>query len=135
MYFFLVPFVTYILAQGIKTTLIWFKEEEITWQAFYRAGGMPSVHSATVISMLVTVFLEKGLGSTDFLIAFVLGGIVIYDAMGVRWAASQQARAINKLNRQIYGEGKEKNLTESLGHTFTEVVGGIILGTIIGLIF
>jgi len=67
----------------------------------------------------------------------VLALIVMYDAAGVRRAAGQQAKILNKIvdtwGKEDY-KLTEKRLKELLGHTPKEVVVGAILGVIIGLI-
>ena len=65
-----------------------------------------------------------------------LAMVVMYDAMGVRRAAGEQAEAINELREKISEDQVEedpfpewgKPLREALGHKPTEVISGAILG-------
>lgn len=101
------------------------------------AGGMPSAHSAMVCALFVGVMHRCGAESPEFALAFVLAAVVIYDAMGVRRAAGEQARVVNKLVEIAEKNGSEitqKGLKESLGHTPMEVLGGIMLGILIALL-
>ncbi|MGL5513211.1 MAG: divergent PAP2 family protein [Sporomusa sp.] len=97
------------------------------------AGGMPSSHTALVVSLAVGIALKEGLESDLLAIAVILAGIVMYDAAGVRRAAGKQAKVINKLVREMrvnhkIGDGRLKEL---LGHTPLEVLGGAVHGTLI----
>jgi hypothetical protein len=79
---------------------------------------------------------DAGFQSVAFAIAFTLAAIVMYDAMGVRRAAGEQAEAINELREKISEDQVEedpfpewgKPLREALGHKPTEVISGAILG-------
>ena len=71
-----------------------------------------------------------------FALAFMIAMVVMYDAMGVRRAAGEQAEAINELREKISEDQVEedpfpewgKPLREALGHKPTEVISGAILG-------
>ena len=67
----------------------------------------------------------------------MLALIVMYDAAGVRRAAGQQAKILNKIVEE-WGKASysdtEKKLKELLGHTPVEVLAGAILGIVIALI-
>ena len=72
--------------------------------------------------------------------AFGLACVVIYDAMGVRRAAGEQAKMINMLTDELMKnynkEGKVVNqLKELLGHTPLEVLAGCALGITIAMMF
>lgn len=131
--------VSWAIAQLIKTCLHTVKFKTFYAQRLVGAGGMPSSHTSMVISALIAVGRKDGVGSTVFALMFIVGAIVIYDAMGVRRAAGLHAREINKLKESVTqkeenGKPLEKKLQEYLGHTPLEVVGGAIVGVIIGLI-
>jgi acid phosphatase family membrane protein YuiD len=62
--------------------------------------------------------------------------VVIYDAMGVRRAAGEQAKVINRMVDIMEKEGSEiteKDLKEYLGHTPIEVLAGLLLGILVSL--
>ncbi|MCD7800694.1 MAG: divergent PAP2 family protein [Ruminococcus sp.] len=134
--------VSWAVAQLIKTFLHTIKFKTFYAQRLVGAGGMPSSHTSMVISVLIAVGRKDGTGSTVFALMFILGAIVIYDAMGVRRAAGLHAREINRIKEsftQTDEDGKplifkEKKLQEYLGHTPLEVVGGAIVGIVIGLV-
>lgn len=62
----------------------------------------------------------------------------MYDAMGVRRAAGEQAKVLNKmLEKQPDDENKieqQTELKEFLGHTPLQVLAGALLGILIAMI-
>ena len=122
-YPFLIPLVvgflceaTKIVSEGIRTG---------NWhEGIFRAGGMPSTHSAFVTSLLILVWVKDGLESTQFAIAAVFAIIVFYDAMNSRRAIGQQAQILNRLQ-------KLEHLVERVGHSGREVLGGIVFGGLV----
>ncbi len=129
-------FSAWALAQIIKVPLDYFFTREVDWSLLFSAGGMPSSHSALVVALAWTIGLEYGFDSPAFAIAFVMGAIVIYDATGVRRAAGQHARVINRMIADLV-EGhplKEEELKELLGHTPRQVFVGIIFGVVVAWI-
>ncbi|MBN1889066.1 MAG: divergent PAP2 family protein [Thermoflexales bacterium] len=94
------------------------------------AGGMPSSHASLMCALTTGTALRDGMDSTAFAICFVVSMIVMYDAAGVRQAASIQARMINKMIDELF-EGhpiSEERLKELLGHTRVEVFVGALIG-------
>lgn len=131
----------WLSAQVLKTILVFLTQRKFVPERLFGAGGMPSAHSATVIALTIASARSCGLGSTEFAFAFVLSAVVIYDAMGVRRAAGEQAKAINKIIRTSNSDEYEGNniedveeLKEMLGHTPIEVLGGVLLGMLIAMI-
>ncbi len=117
------------------------------------AGGMPSSHSAMVCSLAIAVARSEGIRSAAFAIAFVFACVVMYDAMGVRRQAGEQAKIINKMlvrnNEDASGDAEkelnetdadsilpeDKELKEVIGHTPMEVLGGALLGILVAMIY
>ena len=67
----------------------------------------------------------------------MLALVVMYDAAGVRRAAGQQARILNKIVAEWDKTNPAKNdkrLKELLGHSPKEVFAGAILGIAVALI-
>ncbi|MEG0571355.1 MAG: divergent PAP2 family protein [Oscillospiraceae bacterium] len=126
-------------AQVIKTLLYLIINKKFSSERLVGAGGMPSSHSAAVCSLTIALSRTVGVASPMFAIAFILSVIVMYDAMGVRRAAGEHAKAINKMIEQneVGTDDDSKSnqqLKEFLGHTPLEVLGGAILGILIALI-
>jgi acid phosphatase family membrane protein YuiD len=127
-YLFLIPLFVLFLAEVTKMVIDQIREG--TWHArLFKPGGFPSSHSAFVTSLLIIVGRKLGMDSVEFAIAFVFASVVWYDAMSSRRALGEQAKILNRLQHW-------EHLTERLGHSFVEVMGGIIFGaaiTVIGI--
>ena len=119
----------WLLAQGLKLPMEYFRTREWKWSILLSAGGMPSSHSALVVGVTHGVGLFYGFDSPLFALAVALTMIVIYDAAGVRRQAGMHAERINLLfDELLHGHIWDDNeLREVLGHTPLEVTGGILL--------
>jgi len=118
------------IVQFIKVPIYYLRYRKFNFGLWVSAGGMPSSHSSLVCALATGVALQEGVQSTAFATCFVLGMIVIYDAAGIRQAASVQARLINKMIDELF-EGhpiSEVRLKELLGHTRVEVFIGALMG-------
>ena len=129
-----------ILAQFLKPFLLLPIEKKFKFHLLFSTGGMPSSHTAGVVGLCTSLFLIEGWQSYYFAIAFTFAAIVIHDAMGIRRAAGKQAEIINEWSRiltQIHEDGEftPENLKTMLGHSFTQVLGGFVLGISSGLFF
>lgn len=124
-------------AQVIKVLLSLLENKKFDFRRLVGSGGMPSSHSAFVTSLAAAVGLEKGFSGVEFAICAVFALVVMYDAAGVRRAAGQQARILNKLVEQWEKSDfsdTDKRLKELLGHTPKEVFAGALLGIAIALL-
>lgn len=146
-------FVAWLSAQVIKTVLAYIPSKKVTWERMVGAGGMPSSHSSFVCALAVATAKKVGYTSPEFALALGIAAVVMYDAMGVRRAAGEQAKVLNKMvmdfkdmfqmlkeefdaltrGEQFQGLEREsgKKLKEFLGHTPLEVLCGAILGILI----
>jgi hypothetical protein len=120
------------LAQALKPPLYFLKHGKWTWGPLFSAGGMPSSHSALVISATMSIGLHEGFDSAVFALAAAMSMVVLYDAAGVRRQAGIHAQKINVLIEELMAGHpiSEKQLIEVLGHSPLEVVGGTILGMV-----
>ncbi len=148
-----VGFIAWSAAQIIKTVVHAIKVKSFNPERMVGAGGMPSSHSALVISVALYTGRVEGYTSTLFALAMMMAVIVIYDAMSVRYNAGLHAKELNRMRKvidemddeisQMIGADEEdiddlsdqKDLKEFLGHTPIEVLAGSMLGIIIALIF
>jgi len=120
------------VAQLIKVPINYAVHRKMDLRLWVSAGGMPSSHSALVCALATGAALQAGLGSTAFAICVALAMIVMYDAAGVRQAASQQARILNQIIDEMF-QGhpiSDERLKELLGHTRFQVVVGALMGTL-----
>ena len=126
-------------AQFYKVFSPLFKGRGASWVRLFQTGGMPSSHASTVVALATSLALLKGMRSVEFAISMVFSSIVLYDATGIRRAAGEHAKALNKLVKSIEHkddfEKIEANFKEFLGHTPLEVFWGCVLGLIIGIAF
>ncbi|MFA6681769.1 MAG: divergent PAP2 family protein [Sphaerochaeta sp.] len=136
------PFVaaalSFFIAQLLKPFINAIFERQFDWSLLHSTGGMPSSHTAGVIALTTSIALTEGVGTVYFAIAVTFATIVIHDAMGIRRAAGKQAEVINEWSRllsDIHRDGQftPENLKTMLGHSFSQVLGGTLLGLIIGL--
>ena len=101
-------------------------------------GGMPSSHSAFAVAVTTGVGLSQGLGSPLFAVCAVFSLIVMHDATGVRRSSGLQARLINELIGELRAVVREnfapKPLRVLLGHSYLEVVVGVLIGLLAGWI-
>jgi uncharacterized protein len=129
-------FIAWAIAQLSKTIYDVFRYRKLRLSRLVSAGGMPSSHSALVMSLATATGRVVGVDSAAFAISLVLAAIVMYDAAGVRRAVSIQARLLNQMIDEAF-QGKpfaEQRLRELIGHTPTQVIVGALLGVGVGFI-
>lgn len=125
-----------VMAQWIKTGIVAFSKRKFNLSILFSTGGMPSSHSSTVVGLATSVGLISGFSSTEFAIATCFATIVMYDAAGVRRAASRQAVVLNQIIQNLFHNNPEMNkgkLKELLGHSPTEVFAGAGLGIAVSI--
>ena len=130
-------FIAWFIAQGYKVLQTLIETKRIDFRKFVSTGGMPSSHTSSVTALVTSIGIIEGMGTTIFAIALIFAVVVMYDAAGVRRAAGQQAKLLNKIVADIVEKGGsrfiEKDLKELLGHTPVEVLAGAGVG--IGVAF
>lgn len=126
----------WLLAQILKIPTEYMRSRRWLWAMFFAAGGMPSSHTALMVSGTLAVALYHGFDSPIFGIAVAITMIIAHDAAGVRRQAGIHAERINVLFEELLkGHMWDENeLKEVIGHTPLEVVGGIILGLIVATV-
>ena len=131
-----VPFLLWFGIQAFKVIYDLVTTHKFNFKRILGAGGMPSSHSAVVVSLATLIGKNQGVDSPLFAVALILAFVVMYDAAGVRRAAGKQAKLLNKLIETpglSTGEVQEK-LVEVLGHTPLQVIVGALIGLAAGLI-
>ena len=86
---------SWFVAQVIKTLLHWASHGNLKLERLTGSGGMPSSHSALVVSLTIGMARVVGFSSPLFALTIAFAAVVMYDAMGVRRAAGEQAKTIN----------------------------------------
>jgi len=128
----IIALTSWFAAQILKIPMEYLSSRRWDWSAFFDAGGMPSSHSALIVSATLAIGLFHGFDNPLFALGVAITMIVTYDAAGVRRQAGMHAERINVLfNELLHGHiWDEEELREVIGHTPLEVAGGITLGLI-----
>ena len=130
--FFVVGLSSWALAQVLKTIIHAGIYRKLEWERLFGDGGMPSGHSATVVSVATMSALVYGFGSFEFAISATLAIIVCHDAMGVRRETGKQATIIIEMMEILEVITKkdlpETKLKEFVGHTPIQVIAGSLIG-------
>ncbi len=132
-----------IVAQILKIPFTYLTQHSWNWRAAFKPGGMPSSHTALMVGLTSSTLFQYGWNNPFFAIAAAVTLIVIYDATGVRRQAGHQAMVLNELtatmetlNQKLCTNVsiKQSSLKEVLGHSPLEVLGGIVVGTVVALV-
>ena len=135
--YILIPIILWFCIQLFKLIYDLFTTKKFNFKRILGAGGMPSSHSAVVVSLATLVGKYQGVDSAIFAIALIFAFVVMYDACGVRRAAGKQAKVLNDIVNTpgLTGVQVQEKLQEALGHTPVQVFVGALIGLIAGLIF
>jgi hypothetical protein len=129
-YYFIVFTLAWILSTLLKATLH-SANHRLKFDLKYglQNGGMPSGHTTVVSTLTFAVFFMTGF-SDLFFISAVFSSIIIMDAFRVRKNIGIQGDKLNELLKEF----NEKPIQVVYGHSFTQVLAGLILGFFIALI-
>jgi acid phosphatase family membrane protein YuiD len=113
------------------------RESRFAWPRFFDTGGMPSSHTAVVSALTTAIGMLAGVRSTLFSVCLIFSLYFIAEAGGLRQDVGRQARALNALLDEMRARHaiNQQRLKELVGHTWTEVGGGLLLGVAVGLLF
>ena len=128
--------IAWSIAQVVKIPLEYMHSRKWDWVLLFRAGGMPSSHSALIAATTHGIGLYAGFDTPLFALAFAISMIVIYDATGIRRQAGKHAAIINQMITDLASGHplKEEVLREVLGHTPMQAFMGTILGLVVAQI-
>lgn len=125
--------VAWLAAQGAKYVASVVRTGKLTdWRQFYISGGMPSAHSATMISITTVIGLRDGFTSGLFGLAVMVSVIVMYDAMMVRRSSGAQGEALKALITEVKSGLRAPKVVH--GHQPREVLVGALVGAAVGYI-
>ncbi len=133
----MIAIIAWFIAQVFKVFLTLFLEKNLDFTRFVGSGGMPSSHSSFSMALTTAIGKLYGWSSPIFAVSLSFSLIVMYDAAGVRRAAGEQARILNKMiyDLQTHKKITEERLKELIGHTPKQVIAGALLGIIIANLF
>ncbi len=132
---------SWTVAQVLKVIIHALIYKKLDLGRLFGDGGMPSGHSATVVSLSLISGLLYGLGSFEFAVTAIFALVVCHDATGVRQETGKQAVVINELVRAFEAlttdDLPEVKLKEFVGHTPVQVIAGALLGMLnaVGMYF
>ena len=128
--------VAWFIAQALKMILSFVENKKIDWELATASGGMPSSHSAFVVSASTVIGKSEGFESAIFALSAVLALIVMYDAMHVRRAVGNIGQTLNQMINRFNKTGKLdiENVKEILGHSPLQVAAGFVLGVAVGML-
>jgi acid phosphatase family membrane protein YuiD len=123
----------WVIAQGIKYIIATMKGRKLNnLRQLYLSGSMPSAHTATVIAVLVVIGFKDGVDSGLFGLATLFASVVMYDAIMVRRSSGEQGASLTELIKLLKSKVNVPRVAK--GHTPSEVVGGVIVGLVIGVV-
>ena len=120
----------WFIAQVIKIILTYYSSKKLDLTRLTGSGGMPSSHTAFVMALSTSIGRMYGWDSAIFAVSLCFTLVVMYDAAGVRRAAGNQAKILNRIIEDLAHNKPitDEKLKELIGHTPKEVVVGAILG-------
>lgn len=133
--------IAWAIAQLIKIVIALVVEKKFRPDRIFGDGGMPSGHSATVISLAVLIGWTSGFNSVSFALATVFAIIVMNDAVGVRQEAGKHAAMLKVIAEgfnAMFAEKDQQIRAEKIkllvGHTPLQVLMGALLGFLVAVL-
>lgn len=126
--------IAWFFAQFIKLIHYRVENGHFNFAVMTTSGGMPSSHSALVVSATVRIALTEGVLSPLFGACVVFSLVVMYDAAGVRQSVGAQAQRLNQIQEELKRliAFDSEVIKEVLGHTEFQVLIGMLLGLVVG---
>lgn len=124
------PFTAWLFAGALKFIINSLRAKTFAFHLI-GYGGLPSNHSAIVSSMVALIALKEGLHHPAFGVAITLAFIVMVDASSLRKQVGKHAALLNQLTKAT---AHKANLRERIGHTFIEIISGVLVGIATALV-
>jgi len=133
----ILPLLSGLTAQTIKFFINSNNQKDF-FKSMVSYSGMPSGHSAIIVSLTTIIGLEEGWQSPLFAVCFILTIIVIRDALGIRRYLGEHGHVLNILVNDLKNDKvldqKYPRLLERIGHTPAQVMAGSLLGFTISIL-
>lgn len=131
-----------LIAQLMKPFFLYFRTKKFDIRQTIASGGFPSSHTSTVVALTLAIGLLDGFDSHLFMVTLVFSGIIIYDAINVRYYAGKNIELTQQLIQdlqemltlQFLSPIYTQRLKKVLGHKGVEAIGGIWLGIIVTIV-
>ncbi len=131
----ILPLISALIAQIIKFII---KPKKLNWKILTSYSGMPSGHTAMVVSLATIVGLQEGWNSPIFGLAFIFAFLIIRDAVGLRQYLGSHGKILNILVKDLkedeFLDKKYPRLLEKIGHTPLQVIIGGIIGFAVSIV-
>lgn len=133
--YIITPLIAWAIAQGAKHLFVRYnRKRKIIDQPrassvllpLAPSGGMPSAHSATVVSLAAIIGLADGLTTPVFAVSLLFAAVVMYDAMMVRYSSGEQGEAVLSILKELKTTIKHPKVAK--GHLPSEVLVGALIG-------
>ena len=133
-YIIILPLISGVVAQGLKF-FIKSNKQKPKFKNIVAYSGMPSGHSALVVSLALSAGLFDGFDSAAFAISLILAIVVIRDALGIRRYLGEHGKTLNLLVKDLKDDDvldkRYPHLLEKIGHSPLQVLVGSIIGLVI----
>lgn len=129
------------LLAGLSAQIIKFfiksNHQKFAFKNILAYSGMPSGHSAIIVSLATIVGLEEGFDSPLFAVSTILAIIVIRDALGIRRYLGEHGKILNILVTDLKTDKlldeEYPHLLEKIGHTPLQVLAGSTIGFLVSI--
>lgn len=133
-YYYIAPILGWFISGTIKYIINYFRYEGKA-KEHIGTGGFPSTHTTVIAAPTVLIGLKEGFASPIFGVAVAVVIIVIMNATGLRREVGKHAETLNKIinKEKTNTENSFTKQREKMGHSWIEIIGGLVLGVIIGV--
>jgi acid phosphatase family membrane protein YuiD len=130
-------FASVIAAQVLKPFVAVLRGHRLQWWRMFDTGGMPSSHTSLVTTLTLSVGAVEGSHSILFAVSLIFCLYFVFEATGLRQEVGQQARVLNEMLDELYQTHHvdRERLRELVGHTWSEVLGGGVVGALVFWLF
>ncbi|MBP7087719.1 MAG: divergent PAP2 family protein [Candidatus Omnitrophica bacterium] len=130
-------FLSGVTAQSLKIIIGLFRKRKFNFSWLVDTGGMPSSHSAAVVSFAICMGKELSYSSPFFALGVLFALITMFDAQTWRRSIGFQAKVLNHIMDDLQKKKKieDYRLRELVGHTPIEVFIGALIGVIVTVAF
>ena len=125
-----------LAAQALKVLIEWARTRRLNPLRFFDNGGMPSSHTAMVVTLTIGIAKYAGVSSSLFAVTCLFSLYFMFEAAGLRQEVGNQARVLNDLVDELRHTHHldPKSLKELVGHTWGEVAGGFLFGLVVSAV-
>ena len=123
MLYIFMPIIAWIIAGSMKFLLNYIRFGNQA-RSMIGYGGFPSTHTTIMSSVVFLAGFRNGFETSLFSLGLGALLIVVIDAHGLRRKVGEQAHIINNMQDKTI-------LRERIGHSWSEILGGFVLGILI----